>query len=243
MDIRELYNDVVQDGEKTASAADTKTETEAAETEKEAGFEINSDFFEKVASGSPAETQYLDTLINEARAEGASDEDIEGILSEAIENSTKTASAESEETETETGDTENVETEDDFETQKLAAYEQGVEKAIADALESETAKTAGVTFEDLAQAELGKIYGQGYADTMPVAKETIEKIAEIKMAKGAMGLVRKLKGMGPKAKAMGKDLAAKMKSDKAKGLAALAATPAAAGLGAYAGSKSAKEGE
>jgi hypothetical protein len=165
-------------------------EKTAAETEGQ-DVAFDADFFEKVAAGEDEALGELSAFVEAAQAEGASDEQIEEALGEAMQAAGYDEGAEGE-------DAEDDEGEDEFENAKLSAYVQGSEQAIVDALESEMAKEAGVTFDDLVEYELGGHFGTGYAETRQEADEAIEKIAakKGKAAKGAKALLDKIRGAG-----------------------------------------------
>jgi hypothetical protein len=190
-DIAKLYSDVMAgvEAEKTAAASDMNDEN---------GIDFDRDFFEKVASGDEDATAVINEFIEEARSEGASDEDIESAIAEAME----TAGID------ENGDAVEPEVEDEYEQSKAAAYLEGSDQAVTDVLDSDFAKEAGVTADDLLDYELGGIYGAGYAETREIVDEVVTKIAEHKkeakkgkgVKKGAQALAKKLMG---KAKAAG----------------------------------------
>ena len=113
---------------------------------------FDGEFFAKVASGDDESLQALNEVIDEARANGASDDQIEAALAEAVEASGY------EDAGTEGG-------EDEFEVEKQSAYAEGSAQAIEDMLGSDLAKTAGITAQDLMEYELGTHYGAGYAQT------------------------------------------------------------------------------
>jgi hypothetical protein len=187
-EIAKLYNDVMAGVEAEKLAADNTAETVAQD------LDIDRDFFTKIASGDEDAVGVMNNFIEEARAEGASDEEIEAAIQEAMDE------AGVEETDLEA----TSETEDEYEAEKAAAYFEGAEQAFADVLEGDLAKIAGVTPDDLVEYELGGFYGAGYAETRAQLEEVVEKIAmhkEAKKGKGASKLMKKLKGAGEAMKA------------------------------------------
>jgi len=196
-DIAEMY-------EKVMNGIDEDLEKTASEE-----VELNNSFLEKVASGDEEAVSQFNQLIEEARSQGASDEQIEAVIEEAM--SEKTAS------------------ENDFEAQKIAAYEEGLNKAFADALQSDMAKEAGVTEQDLMEYDLGTAYGQGYAEGRAMVDDAIEKIAKSKAKvteEVAEGLLDKLRRKGTEVKEKGM----KMHEDLSEKLAPKT-TPAAEAAG------------
>ena len=147
-----------------------------ADTQQTPGSEFDGEFFAKVASGDEEATQTLNQVIEEARAAGASDEQIETALTEAVEAS---------------GYSDGEDNGDDFEQAKMSAYVEGSQQAIEDMLTSDLAKTAGITADDLLEYELGTHYGAGYAETRRELEEAMDKIAATK-AKAAPGFLKKI---------------------------------------------------
>lgn len=176
-DINQMYRDLKakSEAEKTASAAEDNNATES-----EAGeLVLDADFFMKVASGDEASLAALEGLTKEAMEQGFDEAQINQSLLEAAEAAgvdfdqlDKIAEGETVEDEGE---------EDPLEMAKVAAYCEGADKAVADALESEMAKEAGVTAEDLEQYELGLAYGAGYYEKRAELDAAIEKIAGAKL--------------------------------------------------------------
>ena len=167
-EIAKLYNDVMAGVEAEKLAADHNAEDVAHDINEEGGVEIDAEFFHKVANGDEEAVEVMNNFIEEARAEGASDEEIEEAINEAM------GDAEGGE------DQEVYEEVDELEVQKAAAYYEGAETAVFDALDSELAKVAGVTIDDLVEYELGSHYGTGYAETRSELDAVIEKIATVK---------------------------------------------------------------
>ncbi len=179
-EIAKLYNDVMAGVEAEKLAADQTADHVAYDIETEdEGVEINAEFFSKVASGDEEAVEVMNNFIEEARAEGASDEEIEAAIAEAMQE----AGIEDIEASDEEWSSDDVD--DEFEVQKAAAYLEGAETAVVDALESELAKEAGVTADDLVEYELGSYYGAGYAETRAELDAVVEKIAAHKKESGA----------------------------------------------------------
>lgn len=178
-EIAKLYNDVMA-GVEAEKLAEYENASHVA-----GDMDIDADFFAKVASGDEEAVDVMNNFIEEARAEGASDDEIEAAIAEAME---------------EAGVEEGEQLEDDeYEVAKAAAYYEGSEQAVADVLSGDLAKIAGVTAEDLVEFELGGFYGAGYAETRAQVEEVVEKIAMHKEAakgkkKAAETLFSKLKG-------------------------------------------------
>jgi hypothetical protein len=168
--IADLYNEVMshQAAEKTAA------DVSAAEG---SSVSFDRDFFEKVASGDEEAVDALNAFIEEARAEGHSDEDIESAIGEAM---------------ADAGISDDEESADDFEAEKVAAYNEGAARALADVLDGDLAKTAGVTEQDLADYYLGVSHGLGYAETRSELESVVEKIASAK-ASGISEMASKAK--------------------------------------------------
>ncbi len=175
-DIANLYNEVMNQAEAEKTASDMSE-----------GPAFDKTFFEKVANGEEDAVEALNSFIDDARSEGYSDEQIE----EAIGESMSEAGIIESEDEGEGAD----DGEDEFELHKAAAYAEGATKAVEDVLETEMAKTAGVTAEDFMEYEVGMAYGQGYAETRRAAEEIVTKIAAAKIPgqKLKMGVGAKLK--------------------------------------------------
>jgi hypothetical protein len=135
---------------------------------------LDADFFHKVASGDDDATEQLGYLIEAARAEGHSDEEIESAIEAHMADA-------------------GLADDSGYDLQKAAAYDEGAEAAINDILNSDFAKTAGITADDLVEYELGQAYGVGYAEARQAAEEAIEKIAKAGMFRrgyeGAKGLM------------------------------------------------------
>lgn len=180
-DIAKLYDDVMNNAqEKTAADA------AANDVAEDTGPEFNAEFFDKVASGDEESAGILNSFIEQAREEGHSDEEIESAIADAM----KAAGVEASDEQADGVDNdqgESVEDEeiDEFEQAKAAAYMEGVNQALADVLESDLAKEAGVTAEDLIDYELGGVYAQGYAESRMAYDEVVEKIATHKKEAGA----------------------------------------------------------
>jgi hypothetical protein len=181
-EIAKLYDEVM------SGQAET-TEKTAADVNADSGPEFDAAFFEKVAAGDEEAVGIVNQFIEEARAEGHSEEEIENALGEAM----VAAGIEDEQA---IGEPET----DEFEEAKMSAYLEGSEQAISDVLESPLAKEAGITIDDLVEYELGGHYGTGYAETRTEAEEAITKIAETKA------------GLGAKAKELGSKLLGKIKA-------------------------------
>jgi hypothetical protein len=175
-DIAKLYEEVMSsDVEKTA-----------ADMGYAQGATFDADFFEKVASGDEDAVGELNSFVEEARAAGHSDDAIEAAIGEAA------ASA---------GVVDvngNPEGQDEYELAKHAAYYEGAEKAVEDVLFSDFAKEAGVTAEDVANFELGGLYGQGYSEARADIEDIVTKIAQAKAyeAEKTAGIGEKLKDAG-----------------------------------------------
>lgn len=213
--IAELYSQVMagEEAEKVASAA-----TDVAD---DGGPEFDRAFFEKVASGDEEAVAVINQFIEESRAEGHSDEEIEGAIAEALQAAGVEDEPEATETETETAAAAEIE-EDEDDVEKAAAYIAGAEKALEDVLESDLAKEAGVTLEEIEEYMLGGFYGSGYAEARRELDEVVEKIAAHKKEAGKVGDAAR--AVGGKAK----ELAGKLMS-KAKGAGATAADKVKAG--------------
>lgn len=234
-EIAKLYNDVMAGVEAEKLAADQSAEHVADDIDTEdEGIEINAEFFSKVASGDEEAVEVMNNFIEEARAEGATDEEIEAAIAEAMQD------AGIEEFEGSDEEYENEEasddSEDEFEVQKAAAYFEGAEQAIVDALESELAKEAGVTIDDLVEYELGAHYGTGYAETRSGIDVVIEKIAAHKQMEkeakvkemlgragsaikgGAKGLGEGFQGLGTMARSPREAVGALRQSIKSQGV-------------------------
>ena len=182
-DIAKLYEEVMSSG----------TDKTAADINADAGPAFDATFFQKVASGEEEAVQALSEFIEEAKAEGHSEDEIEEAIGEAmVEAGVETKEA--------------AENEDEYEVQKAAAYAEGASKAIEDVLDSDLAKTAGVTVDDLVEYELGGFYGTGYAETRKTAEEVVTKIAAAKRE-----ALEKEAAEGKSAKALGKGLIGKLK--------------------------------
>jgi len=147
-----------------------------ADTQTNGGPQFDGEFFAKVASGDDEATQTLNEVIEEARANGASDDQIEAALTEAVEAS---------------GYEEGNDQGDDFENAKMSAYVEGSQQAIEDMLASDLAKTAGITADDLLEYELGTHYGAGYAETRRELEDAMDKIAAAK-PKAPPGFLKKV---------------------------------------------------
>jgi len=190
-DIAKLYEEVMSSG----------TDKTAADVNADGGPAFDKSFFQKVASGEEEAVQALNEFIEEAKAEGHSEAEIEEAIGQAmVEAGVETQGAEG----GDAGD-------DEYELQKAAAYAEGAQKAVEDVLGSELAKEAGVTAEDLVEFELGGHFGTGYAETRKVAEEVVAKIAAAKKAEA-----EKTAGMGSKAKELGRKLLAKLKAGAGK---------------------------
>lgn len=181
-DISDLYDNVMAEHrEKTASQQQT-----AEDTTDNDGSVFDAEFFDKVASNDADAVAEFNEAVEAARAGGASDEDIEASIDAMISEAygQKTASDDDEYVEDVEGG--------DFEEIKVAAYNAGAEQALIDVLESELAKVAGVTLDDLADFDLGGDYAAGYAQTREHYAEAVEKIAEHKQAEidKAAGMAR-----------------------------------------------------
>lgn len=206
-----------------------------SEVKKTASVDFDKEFFEKVASGDAAASSGLNDFVESARADGYDDDAIEIAIGNAM---------------SEAGyGTDNV----DFETQKVASYEQGSHKAIDDVLEK--AAELGVSEEDIMDFYLGASFGEGYTDTRRDLDEVVEKIAagavKKKMQAGYEGLKRagksyadamRGKGRSSNIHALSKDFgestiydgaraarSASRRTVAARGGTALAATAATAG--------------
>ena len=184
-EIAKLYDEVM------SGQAQQTTEKTAADVNADSGAEFDANFFEKVAAGDEEAVGVVNQFIEEARAEGHSDEDIETALGEAMQAAGIEDDGQIEVEEPET---------DEFEQAKMSAYLEGGEQAIADVLESPLAKEAGITAEDLVEYELGGHYGTGYAETRTEAEEALMKIADAKA------------GLGQRAKDLGSKLMGKIKA-------------------------------
>jgi hypothetical protein len=174
-DIANLYNEVMNQAEAEKTASDMSE-----------GPAFDKTFFEKVANGEEDAVEALNAFIDDARSEGYSDDQIEEAIGESMSDA---GIIESE------GSDDGQEGESEFELQKAAAYAEGATKAVEDVLETEMAKTAGVTAEDFMEYEVGMAYGQGYAETRRAAEEIVTKIAAAKIPgqKLKMGIGAKLK--------------------------------------------------
>lgn len=177
-EIAKLYDEIMSGEEIEKVASDTTADS---------GPEFDRTFFEKVAAGDEESVGAVNAFIDEARAEGHSDEEIEEAIGEAMQ-----AAGYDEDY----GDLED----DEFEVAKVSAYLEGSEQAVVDVLESDMAKEAGVTAEDLIEFELGGHFGAGYAETRAEAEEALAKIAA---AKGKVG---------KKVRALGKNLMEKLRA-------------------------------
>ena len=166
-DIAALYEEVM------AGAAET--EKVASDVNDDTGPEFGPEFFEKVAAGDEASVTVLNDFIENAKAEGHSEEEIESAIVQVMDD----AGIELGDDEGEEGDYVDDEA-SEFEQQKAAAFLEGAEKAIEDAMDSDFAKEAGVSMDDLAEFELGGQYGEGYAQTRSMVDNAILKIAEAK---------------------------------------------------------------
>jgi len=180
--IAKLYEDVMAGVEKTA-----------ADTSADGGPEFDANFFEKVAEGDEESTTALNDFIDESRAAGHSDEEIEEAVDEAM----QATGAE--------GGSAIGEPDDEYEEAKLSAYNGGAEQALADVLESDMAKEAGVSADDLVDYELGMNFGAGYADARGALDEAIQKIAA-KGKKGKKLYERLVEKMAPKGSNVPKSL-------------------------------------
>lgn len=158
--IADLYNEVMS----SQAAEKTAADVSAAE-----GAVFDRGFFEKVASGDEDAVGALNSFIDEARAEGHSDDEIESAIGQAMAD----AGIDDEDGE-ESAD-------DDFENAKMASYNEGAAEAYAHIMGSDAVKTAGITEDDLIQYHLGLAKGQGYAETRQALEEVVEKIASSKM--------------------------------------------------------------
>lgn len=163
--IADLYNEVMS----SQAAEKTAADVSAAE-----GAVFDRSFFEKVASGDEDAVGALNSFIDEARAEGHSDEEIESAIGQAMAD----AGIDDEDGEESADDAD-----DDFENAKMASYQEGAAEAFAHVMGSEAVKTAGITEADLVQYHLGLAKGQGYAETRQALEEVVEKIAAAKVAK------------------------------------------------------------
>lgn len=181
-DIAALYEEVM------AGAAET--EKVASDVNDDAGPEFGPEFFEKVAAGDEASVTVLNDFIENAKAEGHSEEEIESAILQVMEDAGVEGGEEAADG-TYGGEAEEA---DEFEQQKAAAFMEGAEKAMTDALESDFAKEAGVSLDDLLEFELGGQYGEGYAQTRAVLDNAILKIAEAKELEKEAGRLGKLKG-------------------------------------------------
>lgn len=182
-DIATLYDQVMNDANLDKVASDNSD------------FDFGPDFFQKLASGDEEATSTIESFIEEARAQGASDEDIEAAINEAAEAAGIDPDA----------DPSDMIDDDDYEQAKAAAWMQGSAQAVADALESDLAKEAGVTLDEVLDFELGGFFAEGYAETRAAADEIVEKIAMYKQAKkGGASLGKKLMDMASKGGAKAK---------------------------------------
>jgi hypothetical protein len=165
--IADLYEEVMNEAaaEKTASAAT-----------------FDRGFFEKVASGEEDAVEALNSFIEEARAEGHGDDEIEAAIAEAMSD----AGVDDDEEDGE----DDGEDDGDFEMAKSAAYSEGAEEAYAHVMEK--AAAFGVTEDDILEYHLGLAKGQGYAETRQALEEVVEKIAAAKGA-GAGDFAGKIK--------------------------------------------------
>lgn len=166
MNISDLYDQVV---------TETEAEKTASDVNADQGPEFNKEFFEKVAANDEDSVAVLNQFVEESRAEGYSDDDIEGAIVLAM---TEAGVEQETDGDGEAGDGADGGSEDSFETAKAAQYMAGAEKALNDVLESEMAKKGGVTIEDLEQVELGESFGEGYAEMRQILDARVEKIAE-----------------------------------------------------------------
>lgn len=159
--IAQLYKDVM----------DGVVEKTAADTGADAGPEFDQTFFQKVASGDEESVNALNGFIEESRAAGHSDEEIESAVDEAMQA-----------TGYEEGHAAVEDTTDEYEGAKQAAYDEGMQKALEDSLESDLAKEGSVSADDLVDFDLGSNYGEGYVEGRSMFDEAVEKIAGKKKA-------------------------------------------------------------
>lgn len=164
-DIANLYNEVMNQAEAEKTASDMSE-----------GPAFDKTFFEKVANGEEEAVEALNSFIDEARSEGYSDDQIEEAIGESMSDAGIIESEASDDGE---------DGESEFELHKAAAYAEGATKAVEDVLDTDMAKTAGVTAEDFMEYEVGMAYGQGYAETRRAAEEIVIKIASAKKQVGA----------------------------------------------------------
>jgi len=163
-EIAKLYEDVMAGVEKTA-----------ADTSADNGSNFNANFFQKVAAGDEGAVEEVTEFIEEARAQGASDDQIEAAIDEAA-------------AEAGYADGEVYGDPDDYEHQKMSAYDNGWGQAMNDVLASNMAKEAGITADDLIEYDMGGAYGEGYTDAREALDEAIEKIADGKKSAFREGL-------------------------------------------------------
>lgn len=257
-DISDLYDAVMaEQREKTASAEEHQPQTdEAVESPFDAAF------FDKVASNDPDAVAELNEAVAAARAEGATDEQIDAELDAMMAAAYGIKQAGDEGGEQPEAGEQQLGADDDFEQAKVAAFNAGAEQALIDVLESDLAKTAGVTLDDLADFDLGGDYALGYAQTREHYAEAVEKIAAHKEAsrvqavkdyavsKGRKGFETLAEKLTPSADAMTKKMTKKVKGPvqpgavldarmaagtrRAKGLLGGTALATAAGGGALA---------
>lgn len=195
-EISELYDEIMA-GEQNPEAS-AETEKTAGDASADDGPLFDATFFEKVAAGEDESVDTLNQFIEEARGEGYDDDQIEEAIGEAMQaagyGEAGEAPAAVEEPET-----------DEYEQAKMSAYIEGSEKALEDMLNSDMAKAAGITAEDVVEYELGNCFGAGYFETRQELDEDLAKIAEAKKETGAQALVAKIaekkkgKGMSPAA--------------------------------------------
>lgn len=154
----------------------------AADVTQDQGPAFDASFFSKVAAGEEAEVAELNAFIEQARAEGYDDTAIEAAMTQAMDEVGYQEPETQPEPET-----------DAFEQEKMSAYVEGANQAIIDVLDSDLAKTAGITIDDLKEYELGGHYGQGYGETRPLIEAAAVKIAEAKTAADAKaGVARRM---------------------------------------------------
>jgi hypothetical protein len=171
--IQDIYNAVLGDDEVDKVAADLN----AGAVDPNLDFEFTTEFFDSIEQEDPESVEKLAHFIDAARGQGMDDKEIE----QTIDDLQKQASAVDPDADPAVDP--DAATDDaadgDFEQKLAGAYMEGSESAVADYLQSEFAKQAGITEDSIVDYEVGRAKGFGYAETMNELREMGDKIAQV----------------------------------------------------------------